>query len=100
MPSQAALDGATGALGTVAIASLLLPGISDMWQAHPADQEQAKQLRTGEAVYFLVLGTAGVLYSAKARSIFPLLVVALIGGVVALTFERAFRHGGGGDDGA
>lgn len=94
-----ALDGAVGALGTVAIASLFLPGISDLWDAHPADSDTRRRLRTGESVYLLILGTAGVLYSLRARSAFPLLFVVVLGGIVTLTFERAFRSTGDTDGG-
>lgn len=89
--NDAALDGAIGAIGTVAIGSLLLPGIDQLWDAHPRDGVKRKQLRSGEQVYFLILATAGVLQSLRAKSIFPLVFVLALGAVVAFTFERAIR---------
>lgn len=91
---SAALDGAIGAVGVASIASLFLPGIETLWDAHPADGEQKKRLRTGLGVYFLILASAGVLQSMRAKSAFPFVFVMLLGGVVAFTFERALASTG------
>lgn len=95
--NDAAIDAAAAAVGVVAIGSLLLPGIDQLWDSHPADGEQRKRLRTGESVYFLILASAGTLYALKSRSAFPLFVVLALGVVVSVTFERALRSGLGED---
>lgn len=94
-----ALDGAIGAIGVASIASLFLPGIESLWDAHPADGEQRRRLRTGETIYFLILGTAGLLQSLRSRSAFPLVFVLALGGVVCFTFERALAASRQADEG-